>query len=86
MSEQRFSVNIRKEENEVIYSFFDRDKPLDLDMIVGLLNEQQATIQSLDKQLTNIILDYKKLNKDNREQQATINELKERIKELEDEL
>ena len=45
MSEKRFSVRLRSECDEVIYSFFDGDKPLDVDMIVDLLNEQQATIE-----------------------------------------
>ena len=44
MSEQQFSVRLRSECDGVVYSFFDGDKPLDMDMIVGLLNEQQATI------------------------------------------
>ena len=39
MSEKRFSVGIRRKDNEVFYSFFDGDKPLDVDMIVDLLNE-----------------------------------------------
>ena len=48
---ERFSVRLRSECDEVIYSFFDGDKPLDMDMIVGLLNEQQATINRLQSDL-----------------------------------
>ena len=48
MSEKRFSVRLRRECDGVVYSFFDGDKPLDIDMIVDLLNEQQATINSLN--------------------------------------
>ena len=49
MSEQQFSVRLRSECDGVVYSFFDGDKPLDMDMIVGLLNEQQATINKLQE-------------------------------------
>ena len=51
MSEQQFSVRLRSECDGVVYSFFDGDKPLDMDMIVGLLNEQQATINHLKQEL-----------------------------------
>ena len=51
MSEKRFSVRLRRECDEVIYSFFDGDKPLDMDMIVDLLNEQQATINQQKERL-----------------------------------
>jgi len=47
MSEKRFSVRLRSECDGVVYSFFDGDKLLDVDMIVDLLNEQQATINLL---------------------------------------
>ena len=47
MSEKRFSVRLRSECDGVVYSFFDGDKPLDMDMIVDLLNEQQAAINEL---------------------------------------
>ena len=47
MSEKRFSVRLRSECDGVIYSFFDGDKPLDVDMIVDKLNEQQDTIKNL---------------------------------------
>ena len=47
MSEKRFSVRLRSECDEVVYSFFDGDKLLDVDMIVDLLNEQQSTIEEL---------------------------------------
>ena len=47
MCEKRFSVRLRSECDGVVYSFFDGDKPLDVEMIVDLLNEQQATIRRL---------------------------------------
>ena len=47
MCEKRFSVRLRSECDGVVYSFFDGDKPLDVEMIVDLLNEQQATIRKL---------------------------------------
>ena len=49
MTEKRFSVRLRSECDGVVYSFFDGDKPLDVEMIVDLLNEQQATIEHLTK-------------------------------------
>ena len=51
MSEKRFSVGIRRKDNEVFYSFFDGDNPLDLDNIVDLLNEQQSIIERLERKL-----------------------------------
>ena len=59
MNEKRFSVRLRSECDGVVYSFFDGDKLIDVDMIVDLLNEQQATIQSLkeeNRKLRNIHL------------------------------
>ena len=47
MSEKRFSVRLRSECDGVVYSFFDGDKLIDVDMIVDVLNEQQATIKKL---------------------------------------
>ena len=47
MSEKRFSVRLRSECDGVVYSFFDGDKLLDVDMIVDVLNEQQSTIRKL---------------------------------------
>ena len=49
MNEKRFSVRLRSECDGVVYSFFDGDKPIDVDMIVDLLNEQQATIENYRK-------------------------------------
>ena len=51
MSEKRFSVGIRRKDNEVFYSFFDGGNPLDLDNIVDLLNEQQSIIEAKDKEI-----------------------------------
>ena len=74
MSEKRFSVRLRSECDGVVYSFFDGDKLLDVDMIVDLLNEQQATIQQLQAQLrekeedeklyANEILELRETNKE----------------------
>ena len=47
MSEKRFSVRLRRECDGVVYSFFEGDKPLDVEMIVELLNEQQELIEEL---------------------------------------
>ena len=44
MSEERFSVRLRRECDGVVYSFFDGDKLIDVDMIVDLLNEQQEQL------------------------------------------
>ena len=51
MTEKRFSVRLRSECDGVVYSFFDGDKPLDVEMIVDLLNEQQSTIERLEMKL-----------------------------------
>ena len=58
MIEERFSVRLRSECDGVVYSFFDGDKPLDVEMIVDLLNEQQATITALKKDLKTVIDSY----------------------------
>ena len=74
MSEKRFSVRLRSECDGVVYSFFDGDKLIDVDMIVDLLNEQQATINELKAQLrekeedeklyANEILELREINKE----------------------
>ena len=74
MTEKRFSVRLRSECDGVVYSFFDGDKLLDVDMIVDLLNEQQATIEQLQAQLrekeedeklyANEILELREINKE----------------------
>ena len=74
MSEKRFSVRLRSECDGVVYSFFDGDKPLDVEMIVDLLNEQQATINELKAKLkekeederlyANEILELRETNKE----------------------
>ena len=51
MCEKRFSVRLRSECDGVVYSFFDGNKLLDVDMIVDLLNEQHSTIEQLKAQL-----------------------------------
>ena len=50
MSEKRFSVRLRRECDGVVYSFFDGDNLIDVDMIVDLLNEQQDTISALKEE------------------------------------
>lgn len=59
MSEKRFSVRLRSECDGVVYSFFDGDKLLDVDMIGDLLNQQQAEIDYLKDMITAMKLDIK---------------------------
>ena len=83
MSEKRFSVRLRSECDGVIYSFFDGDKPLDVDMIVNKLNEQQDHISKLQANVEYLIDSKKELIEKINKQQATINKQKRRIEVLE---
>ena len=49
MNEKRFSVRLRSECDGVVYSFFDGDKLIDVDMIVDLLNRQDYAIEVKQK-------------------------------------
>ena len=81
MSEKRFSVRLRSECDGVVYSFFDGDKPLDVEMIVDVLNEQQATIQSLQTELELVsgakLFSRRELERKVKEQQDTIRKLQD---------
>ena len=81
MSERRFSVRLRSECDGVVYSFFDGDKLLDVDMIVDLLNEQQDEINSLKRELELItgakLFSRRELERTVKEQQATIRKLQD---------
>ena len=55
MNKKRFSVRLRSECDEVVYSFFDGDKLLDVDMIVDVLNEQQDKIDEIEKNFEDLV-------------------------------
>ena len=57
MGEKRFSVGIRRNDKEVFYSFFDGDKPIDVEMIVDLLNEQQELIEELQQKYDKLCIE-----------------------------
>lgn len=87
MIEERFSVRLRSECDGVVYSFFDGDKPLDMDMIVVLLNDQQATISALkeeNEQLQQKLKDIYSFKGSNCRcvQQDKIQDLEEKINKL----
>ena len=81
MSEKRFSVGIRRKDNEVFYSFFDGDKPLDVDMIVDLLNYQDRLIEEQHDEIINWTKKYVGIKKENEQLRKDKEQLKERLRE-----
>ena len=74
MSEKRFSVRLRSECDEVIYSFFDGDNPLDLDNIVDLLNYQDRLIEEQHDEIINWTKKYVGIKKENEQLKNRLNE------------
>ena len=81
MSEKRFSVGIRRKDNEVFYSFFDGDKPLDVDMIVYFLNFQERLIEQPHDEIINWTKKYVGIKKENEQLRKDKEQLKERLRE-----
>lgn len=82
MSEKRFSVRLRRECDGVVYSFFDGDKLLDVDMIVDVLNEQQDTISQLKEENEQLRQQLKEKQEEEQLYANEILELREANKEF----
>ena len=83
MSEKRFSVRLRSECDGAVYSFFDGDKPINVDMIVDKLNEQQSFISQLKelnddkgKKIISLIRTNKTLKEENEQLRKELDNFK----------
>ena len=78
MNEKRFTGKLLTNSNgeEFGFTIYDEDKRMSIDEVIGVLNEQQATIQSLEEEI-------KLLKPTNIEQYEQIQKLRKELNDCE---
>ena len=84
MNEKRFSLKEWEDLNYCEHCFYDGESQLSDDDVVVLLNEQQATNDYLEESNSRLQVQLGETLRLVDEQQATINELKAKLKEKEE--